>query len=261
MQLISIAFQLLKRHHASLDSEHDSDDENDDDMESMYGYELKGRGANSNASSGTNHLNESMSSLYTIRPAPTLATGRKSKDVTLPPVESAKRQERRNRNKEAAARCRRKREDQTQSLTKQTEALGQHQEALKRKGHELQAEKNRLEKVLQAHEKVCQHASSAASIRANASSGRSNNYQQEAMNQINQSFQTQQQQQQHLQHLIKIRKEEIDDIKKISSEKIQQKLNSAFVLLIVLIWLFYRILYQARKNVPWNLGKYPLFLT
>jgi fos-like antigen len=53
-----------------------------------------------------------------IRPAPTLATGRKSKDTELPPDEARKRQDRRERNKEAAARCRRKREDLTTTLTK-----------------------------------------------------------------------------------------------------------------------------------------------
>lgn len=190
----------------------DSDNNSDNDVDSLYS---KKRRTNSNASSATN-LNESLTSLYAVRQAPTLATGRKSKDVTLPPAESAKRQERRNRNKEAAARCRRKREEQTYTLGKQTDALSQHGECLKRKGQELLAERNRLEKILLSHEKVCQHRMNASSIKSNYSQ------QQEVTNHCSQSVQSQQQQQ----HLIRIKKEEIDDIKKISSEKIQQKLIS-----------------------------------
>lgn len=192
----------------------DSDNNSDDDIHSIYSKKPR---TNSSTSSVTN-LNESLTSLYTVRPAPTLATGRKSKDVTLPPAESAKRQERRNRNKEAAARCRRKREEQTYTLSKKTDALSQHGECLKRKGQELLAERNRLEKILISHEKVCQHRMNTSSIKSNCSQQQK----QEVMNQINQSFQSQQQQQQ----LIRIKKEEIDDIKKISSEKIQQKLIS-----------------------------------
>ena len=68
--------------------------------------------------SSQNRANSSCGMAGQIRPAPTLATGRKSKDTELPPDEARKRQDRRERNKEAAARCRRKREDLTTTLTK-----------------------------------------------------------------------------------------------------------------------------------------------
>lgn len=89
------------------------------------------------------------------RVAPTLATGRKSKDIVLPSDEAKKRQERRERNKEAAARCRRKRDDLTVCLTKQAEELNILNDSLRRAHQELQNEKLRLESLLASHEKVC----------------------------------------------------------------------------------------------------------
>jgi hypothetical protein len=52
------------------------------------------------------------------RIAPTLSSGRKSKDEPLPPEEDNKRKQRRDRNKEAAAKCRRKRNELREELEK-----------------------------------------------------------------------------------------------------------------------------------------------
>ncbi|CAF0813841.1 unnamed protein product [Brachionus calyciflorus] len=97
-----------------------------------------------------------VSASNSIRPAPTLATGRRSKDIELPPDESKKRQERRERNKEAAARCRRRRELLTLTLDQKTNDLIQEQENLKKDYRELMSEKAKWEKLFNEHVKNCQ---------------------------------------------------------------------------------------------------------
>ena len=169
--------------------------------------------------SPTNSLG--LNTSFSLRPAPTLATGRKSKDTTLPPDEARKRQDRRERNKEAAARCRRKREDLTMSLTRKTEELSREADHLKRKYQELNNDKMRLENLLSSHEKTC--SSSSPKSNTNATSNAISN------NTIvaNSNFlqQQQQQQQQHQQQqLLKIKKEEIDDIIKQSQDRKTQKI-------------------------------------
>lgn len=88
----------------------------------------------------------------------------------MPPDESKKRQERRERNKEAAAKCRKKREDQAQRLELETKELKDIRLNLKRKFDELLAERNRLEKIFQYHEKVCPYAANTNEERINKNS-------------------------------------------------------------------------------------------
>jgi hypothetical protein len=138
----------------------------------------------------------------------------------LPPDEARKRQDRRERNKEAAARCRRKREDLTISLTRKTEELSREADHLKRKYQELSHEKMRLENLLLTHEKACVKSSNlniTSNLLANNNATNSNN---NNNNNSNSSFFQQQQQQQ----LLKIKKEELDEIIKQSQERKTQKI-------------------------------------
>lgn len=183
-----------------------------DASEDMNNY-LKGQKqhANSNCSSSSN-MNDNNMSINSIRSAPTLATGRRSKDTELPPDESRKRQERRERNKEAAAKCRKKREDQAQRLEHETKELKEMKLNLKRKFDELLAERNRLEKMFQYHEKVCPYAS-------NTSEDRTNNN--KNSNETSNSIQSQQQLQ-HQQQLIRIKKEHYSEKNKQQDTKTGQ---------------------------------------
>ncbi len=193
-----------------------SDSESNMSIYSEEGHKNRTKKRLNSTSSSISNLNDTNLSIYSVRQAPTLATGRRSKDVLLPPEEAKKRQERRERNKEAAARCRRKREDLTTNLTRQTEVLSRQQDGLKRKFQDLLTEKTRLEKILHSHEKVCQHLPSK----------NQKNHVNMNNNVINADDLVAQQQQQQHQQLIRIKKEDIDDIKKLSSEKVQQKLTT-----------------------------------
>ena len=173
-----------------------------------------------NRSRSPTNSNSGLNTSLTLRSAPTLATGRKSKDTELPPDEARKRQDRRERNKEAAARCRRKREDLTISLTRKTEELSREADHLKRKYQELSHEKMRLENLLLTHEKACVKSSNlniTSNLLANNNATNSNN---NNNNNSNSSFFQQQQQQQ----LLKIKKEELDEIIKQSQERKTQKI-------------------------------------
>jgi hypothetical protein len=157
---------------------------------------------NQQSSNNVYYSNSSGSAAGIVRPAPTLATGRRSKDVELPPEESKKRQERRERNKEAAARCRRKREDLANRLTQQADMLRQQHDVIKRKFQEMLNEKKQLESLLESHEAQCKFSSSSSSSAESV---------------------PQQQQQQLIQ---RIKKEEINEIIKQSNErKKSNKLN------------------------------------
>ncbi|CAF1424713.1 unnamed protein product [Rotaria magnacalcarata] len=83
--------------------------------------------------------------------APTLANGRKSKDEQLPPDEDVKRRQRRDRNKQAAAKCRRKRNDLREELEKVEEQLLEQQKSLERTVQTLNDQKNQLEILLHRH--------------------------------------------------------------------------------------------------------------
>lgn len=83
--------------------------------------------------------------------APTLANGRKSKDEPLPPDENIKRQQRRDRNRQAAAKCRRRRNELREELEKNEKKLEEEQKLLERNVQTLTDQRNQLEVLLQRH--------------------------------------------------------------------------------------------------------------
>jgi len=83
--------------------------------------------------------------------APTLANGRKSKDEPLPPEEDIRRRQRRDRNKQAAAKCRRKRNDLREELEKAEQILIDEQKSIERSVQTLADQKNQLEILLHRH--------------------------------------------------------------------------------------------------------------
>ncbi|UJR15951.1 hypothetical protein I4U23_002871 [Adineta vaga] len=83
--------------------------------------------------------------------APTLANGRKSKDQPLPPEEEMKRKERRDRNKQAAAKCRRNRNNLREELEAAEQDLFNEQQNLERTVQTLNDKKNQLEMMLHRH--------------------------------------------------------------------------------------------------------------
>lgn len=81
---------------------------------------------------------------------------RPNKAANMSPEEEEKRRIRRERNKLAAARCRKRRVDQTNELTEEVDALTKKGETLKKEIEQLTATKNQLEFVLQSHRPTCQ---------------------------------------------------------------------------------------------------------
>lgn len=101
---------------------------------------------------------------YPRRSAPTIATGRRNlKSEPVPREEAERRRVRRERNKQAAARCRQKRTEVTGSLQRTVE----HLESEKRRDEEqlraLETMRNHLQFVLAAHEAVCEQRRHALS--------------------------------------------------------------------------------------------------
>lgn len=82
--------------------------------------------------------------------------GRRPKSsANLSPEEDAKRQLRRERNKLAAARCRKRRVDQTNELVDQVHGLEKERFKLQEEVQKLQAEKEDLDYVLSSHRNQC----------------------------------------------------------------------------------------------------------
>lgn len=78
--------------------------------------------------------------------------GRKPvKDLNLSPEEEERRRVRRERNKMAAARCRKRRVDHTNALLNETDGLEQKKQQLQNELHELQTMKEDLEFLLDSH--------------------------------------------------------------------------------------------------------------
>ncbi|KAK1154959.1 fos-related antigen 1-like [Acipenser oxyrinchus oxyrinchus] len=82
-------------------------------------------------------------------------TGRKRHDDHLCPEEAERRRVRRERNKLAAAKCRNRRRELTDTLQTETEKLESDKAALQKEVSELEKEKEKLELVLQAHRPIC----------------------------------------------------------------------------------------------------------
>ncbi|CAF0977312.1 unnamed protein product [Rotaria sordida] len=83
--------------------------------------------------------------------APTLSNGRKSKDEVLPPEEDLKRRQRRDRNKQAAAKCRKKRSELREHLEKTEQILTEQEQNLQRSVQNLTERKHQLELLLHRH--------------------------------------------------------------------------------------------------------------
>ncbi|XP_043273416.1 transcription factor kayak isoform X2 [Venturia canescens] len=86
---------------------------------------------------------------------------RPTRTIGMSPEEEERRQIRRERNKMAAARCRKRRMDHTNSLLEETEGLEQKKQNLQDEIHQLQQAKDELEYILEAHRAVCRVRSSS----------------------------------------------------------------------------------------------------
>ncbi|XP_076667246.1 transcription factor kayak isoform X2 [Andrena cerasifolii] len=80
---------------------------------------------------------------------------RPTRTIGMSPEEEERRQIRRERNKMAAARCRKRRMDHTNALLEETEGLEQKKQSLQEEIHQLQQAKDELEFILEAHRAVC----------------------------------------------------------------------------------------------------------
>ncbi|XP_015279411.1 PREDICTED: fos-related antigen 1 [Gekko japonicus] len=95
-----------------------------------------------------------------IRPGVIRTTGpilgpRRRHSEHLTPEEEERRRMRRERNKLAAAKCRNRRKELTDSLQSETDQLESEQSTLRKEIAELQKQKERLELVLEAHRPIC----------------------------------------------------------------------------------------------------------
>jgi len=77
------------------------------------------------------------------------------KDKNISPEEEERRQIRRERNKLAAARCRKRRLDHTNELLEETEGLEDKKQSLQQEIQQLQMAKEDLEFILEAHKSTC----------------------------------------------------------------------------------------------------------
>lgn len=104
-----------------------------------------------------NNNNNSLNNKNTIGKAPRRNMGgrRPNRPSNLTPEEEAKRSVRRERNKMAAARCRRRREDHTNELLTEVEGLENVKKSLQMDLQKLNREKEELEFLLQNHRTVC----------------------------------------------------------------------------------------------------------
>ncbi|XP_013406659.1 transcription factor kayak [Lingula anatina] len=82
---------------------------------------------------------------------------RNLKNEQVPPEEEERRRLRRERNKIAAAKCRQRRVDVTNTLLTETDGLEDQKASLEQEIQSLQQQKEQLEFLLQAHKPVCKH--------------------------------------------------------------------------------------------------------
>jgi len=94
--------------------------------------------------------------------------GRKPRDhmeeESLCPEEEERRKMRRERNKLAAARCRKRRVDQTETLQDEVNLWENKKKALQEQIQQLQEEKTQLAFILEAHKSVCSRVSSESAL-------------------------------------------------------------------------------------------------
>ncbi|XP_032384145.1 fos-related antigen 1a [Etheostoma spectabile] len=92
--------------------------------------------------------------------ANTTASTRRRNDEHLSQEEMERRRVRRERNKLAAAKCRNRRRELTDTLQNETDQLEDEKSSLQKEIAELQKEKDKLELVLEAHRPICKIAES-----------------------------------------------------------------------------------------------------
>jgi len=90
--------------------------------------------------------------------------GRKPNNSRLTPEEDERRKIRRERNKLAAARCRKRRVDQTNTLLEETEELESTKKSIQNQINELEQEREELEFILQAHNSNCSRLSKTTKL-------------------------------------------------------------------------------------------------
>ncbi|XP_041653668.1 fos-related antigen 1a [Cheilinus undulatus] len=111
--------------------------------------------------SGARPLGPTPSHSHLLRPgviraaANTTATTRRRNDEHLSHEELERRRIRRERNKLAAAKCRNRRRELTDTLQNETDQLEDEKSRLQKEIAELQKEKDKLELVLEAHRPIC----------------------------------------------------------------------------------------------------------
>ncbi|PNF36440.1 hypothetical protein B7P43_G15891 [Cryptotermes secundus] len=86
---------------------------------------------------------------------------RPTKNSGISPEEEERRRVRRERNKMAAARCRKRRMDHTNALLQETEGLEQKKQGLQQEIQQLQMQKEELEFLLEAHKACCRLSGSS----------------------------------------------------------------------------------------------------
>ncbi|XP_059202552.1 fos-related antigen 1a [Centropristis striata] len=111
--------------------------------------------------SGARPLGQPLSHSHFLRPgviraaANTTGPTRRRNDEHLSHEEMERRKVRRERNKLAAAKCRNRRRELTDTLQKETEQLEDEKSTLQKEIAALQKEKDKLELVLEAHRPIC----------------------------------------------------------------------------------------------------------
>uniref|UniRef100_A0AAV2KEP5 Protein c-Fos n=1 Tax=Knipowitschia caucasica TaxID=637954 RepID=A0AAV2KEP5_KNICA len=96
----------------------------------------------------------SPSPAYPMRPT-TKTHSKRSRHEQIAPEEDEKRRIRRERNKQAAAKCRNRRRELTDTLQAETDELEDEKSSLQNDIANLQKEKERLEFILAAHQPIC----------------------------------------------------------------------------------------------------------
>lgn len=109
-------------------------------------------------SGNQNNNNNTSTSATTSTATPTRRGGgrRPTTNNNMTPEEEEKRRIRRERNKLAAARCRKRRVDQTNELTEEVQMLEKKREELQKQIESLNGTKQELEFLLEAHRPTCQ---------------------------------------------------------------------------------------------------------
>lgn len=108
-----------------------------------------------NISNSSNHSQRSVATTATMEPRRNMGGRRPQKPTNLSPEEEEKRKIRRERNKLAAARCRKRRVDHTNELIEEVDGLEKKKLNLQNEIQQLQQEKEDLEFLLEAHRAHC----------------------------------------------------------------------------------------------------------